>query len=360
MAITDFPTHPDFFMADNADEIQLGAERAWEEFCKILNCFYHVTKNLRQKRHLFTGKTGDESYETMFRQIQSISAITIGGDLDKLLLGRFENEWKLKNPEFVKAFSPEYGLANFDRKAGWIRARTESPAIPRTNNGAEGENDSMKADGTQREIVGVVACVQNITGYLQRKSQSDVTFEQLPEITKADWTRAQQFVQDGFLEVATEPRTTMAIVLSEDSKECLRKKTATQVRDAAREITRTFADVAENGGEAASLKNKTLEESLKICRSAHILRRVHPKAEHAWHPIKYQCSCAAFWHYYKCHHALGWAIRKGEITVPEQYETTSFGGARTGRPANKAKGGDALKKPASQPTKKRRAKPRRK
>lgn len=197
--------------------------------------------------------------------------------------------------------------------------------------------------------MGVVKTVMRICRYLRAKSESDSSFEHIPEITKKDWTDAQEWIRTGLLEYALTPRTTNAIVLADASRTEIRTKLRSrpedEVRKEARTVLETYAEVAEHGSAAGPLQKKSLEldDALAIVSSAHILERITPGQQDAGHPIMYQCSCHQFWHFCKCKHALGWAIHKGEVSVPSNYDTTQFESFRSGRPS-RARGGDALTK----------------
>ena len=226
-------------------------------------------------------------------------------------------------------------------------ARAETPGVPRDNNAMESSNNSLKEDGTRREIVGVVPAFRHVSAYIKGRSQNDVEFDAFPAQSKKTWVAAQELVASNvFTETFCRQHSGGAVVLSATSRDAVKRAaTATQNRRMAMGFVSRYSDVAENGGQAEVLRGKSLDEALAIVGSAYHLRKLRNVARD--NPVKYQCSCPDFWHYWQCKHALGLAISRGEVSVPPRYVIASLRGRQSkGRPAA-ARGGDALKAQAT-------------
>ncbi|KAJ8598826.1 hypothetical protein CTAYLR_010691 [Chrysophaeum taylorii] len=230
--------------------------------------------------------------------MEQISVVTIGGGLDKVLLRRFTDEWTEKCPAFIEVWCPEYGLAKYEKKAGWIRARTGAPGTPRDNNGNESCNNLIKEDGTAREVVGVVPAWRSI-------------------INGRDWKEAQEYIHAGKLDgdFLKKVKSDSFVLLSSSGHEAVKgiSVKATKSKQTLRFLC-DFVVVAENSGLCHTLDGKSLDEALSVIGAAHVLKKAGPGHQS---PTFYTCSCTKFWHYYKCKHVLALAIRLKHAQVPE-------------------------------------------
>ena len=82
---------------------------------------------------------------------------------------------------------------------------------------------------------------------------------------------------------------------------------------------KSFIDVVKNGPSA--LKDVGgdklgLEDALRICGAGYMLLKLQ-KISKSSDPVKYQCGCPEFWHYWCCKHSLGFGIHKNQTNVPE-------------------------------------------
>ena len=113
------------------------------------------------------------------------------------------------------------------------------------------------------------------------------------------------------------------------------------------DIKKQFLKVFKNGltedtlGEGPS--EFGFDEAIKLLRSCCVLHELGvPEPE-----IKYQCSCSAFWHHYKCPHALAMRILKKGVCVPARERIENIGEVRCAGRIPHAAGGGALGAPAA-------------
>mmetsp|Transcript_12031 Transcript_12031/g.16277 ORF Transcript_12031/g.16277 Transcript_12031/m.16277 type:complete len:143 (+) Transcript_12031:764-1192(+) len=135
-------------------------------------------------------------------------------------------------------------------------------------------------------------------------------------------------------------------------KKKVREGSIDRERARAQEILYKYVDLVMHGGASIfitqlngdELNGDDINGSLALARSGHYLFRIRSRAPNC--PISFQCSCSVFWHYCKCKHSLGLAIAWNLVSVPDEYNISTFSKSRRGRKTT-AKGGDALKKQMS-------------
>lgn len=314
-----------------------------------MNCYAHMMTGLRKTyKSRFEDKEG---YEGFRDDLAFIAGSTIKGGLHELLIEKLLAKHKSRGPKTATALETWEKEYTGDPKGNWAQS-CSAPAVPTTNNGLEGYNNSLKEDGTLRLRLHVDEFLDNIKKFveLESKTNQGQGFAVTVELKLDDWRKAQILSASPlyFGSVVTHSGFTFlpsSVFFKEITKgrggggRGVKKKIANGLKP--------YAQIAlkpEPRPFSENTKAKQFDEIRTILSKAYHLAPITGRAKAKFGGVGYQCSCTHFWHYGKCKHALGYAIYKKEIAIPPIYNISNIGTERTrGRP-KEARGGGALAK----------------
>lgn len=325
-------------MADNSDATQSCVESEFQQ-ARMLNCFFHVKECVR--KHHKAKFRSSEDREEFFDLLTKVSDVSMNSEgLHKLLL-RLLKQWlegKKVLDGYAETWDDEYGLGNFERKAGWTMS-AGAPGIPRTNNAMEGSFTQVKDVGTERHIVGLKSCIESILEHYSNPIMRDREFEVSPlEETRYKgkrkfWKEAQELAkkvnyfsrdvkQDlkisdvGYIVVLS--RTSYNELLNEHGDAACEAFLA-----ASTSKKEVYKSVLVHG--APSLVGLLIDEVLEILSSCvHLCS--HDDLCVKWHSdfVRNQCSCVDYWKNNCCVHSVALGVFTGEVTVPAKMISSSF------------------------------------
>ena len=185
-------------------------------------------------------------------------------------------------------------------------------------------------------------------------SEGDVEFQTTAQLTRKDWTDAQTVLSSGIFDcsLAFFTRGTQAAAAIIPSSELFFKlkgaarRNVPKLAKSVKQALKSYVEVATKGDKAKCLEGLNIFSALDVMASGYHITPLPLSKDCTDHPIVFQCSCPQFWHYFKCKHALAFALYKGKATVPPEYDTSALGVRPKPGGQKRARGGDALTLPA--------------
>jgi hypothetical protein len=325
-------------MADNSDTTQSCVESEFRQ-ARMLNCFFHVKECVRKNHKAKFRST--EDYEEFMALLTKVSDASMNSEgLHKLLL-RLLKRWLKKkrvSSDYAETWDDEYGLRNFERKAGWTMS-AGAPGIPRTNNAMEGSFTQVKDVGTNRHIMGLKSCIESFLDHYSTPIMNDREFEVSPVVETPQkgkrelWKEAQELAKEVNYFARDEKQDLKIsgvgyiVVLSHT----FYKELLDEHGDAACESflaastskKEVYKRVLVHG--ASSLAGLLIDDVLGILSSCVHLSSHDDLGVHWWCDfVRFECSCVDYWKNNCCVHSAALGVFTGEVTVPASMISATY------------------------------------
>ena len=179
-----------------------------------------------------------------------------------------------------------------------------------------------RADGTNREVKGLVVTWRNCLKHLQDRSCNYSVFNSTSPrktVNRGTWVKAQDLVLGNIFDKAysIEFKTGIAVAFS-PTPAASRFQNFDIGPHHPEELHRHRKEWPQRTQGRRRRQTRPGRRASRLRPGLHALEHAESSKSD---PEKFQCGCPEFWHCWCCKHSLGFGIHKNQTNVPEGFET---------------------------------------